>query len=219
MLPKYELIRSRRRSITLIINPDGTLTVRAPMQASQEYIDQLVARKAGWINDHIARLKTHPPVEKKKFIEGESFVFMGDPYKLKLVDAKKISLEDDLCLPRTMAGKAEQHLIRWYRKQAKKIISERVSWFAGQMGMKYKSVKITGARTRWGSCGPNNTLNFSWRLITAPLPVVDYVVIHELAHTEVKNHSRKFWDKVAETLPNHKQFRKWLRHNNHILVF
>lgn len=219
MIPKYELIRSRRRSISLIVKPDATLTVRAPLQASQVYIDQVLARKADWINGRMAQLKLHPPMEKKKFVDGEAFVFLGDAYKLKVVEAKKISLGEDLYLPASMAGKAELNLIKWYRKQARKVIAERVSWYAGQMGMKYQSVKITGARTRWGSCGPNNTLNFSWRLITAPLPVVDYVVIHELAHTEVKNHSRKFWDKVGETLPNYRQFRKWLRQNNHILVF
>jgi predicted metal-dependent hydrolase len=91
------------------------------------------------------------------------------------------------------------------------MISERVNIYSAKHGFAPKQVKITSARTRWGSCSPDGTLNFTWRLVMAPLDVIDYVVVHELVHLRVKNHSRKFWKAVEEIMPGWRLQRKWLR--------
>jgi predicted metal-dependent hydrolase len=107
----------------------------------------------------------------------------------------------------------------WYRQNARQILHERVKVYSQQHGFQYQSIRITSARTRWGSCSASRSLNFSWRLIMAPLEVVDYVVVHELVHTVVHNHSKRFWKKVERILPDYNERRKWLRKNgSHLMI-
>jgi predicted metal-dependent hydrolase len=114
-------------------------------------------------------------------------------------------------------GQARQEFIKWYRQQARTMITPRVNTCSAQAGLQYRKIKISGALKRWGSCSRINNLNFSWRLIMAPLAIIDYVVAHEVAHLEHKNHSRNFWRKVAALDPDYKQHRKWLSQNGHLL--
>jgi predicted metal-dependent hydrolase len=115
--------------------------------------------------------------------------------------------------PAALSTAARAALIR----EAEKVISERCAWFAARTGWQPNGVRISAAQSRWGSCGIRGTLHFSWRLIRAPLPVIDYVVVHELAHLVERNHSRRFWVKVATVLPDFQQPRRWLRMNGHLL--
>jgi predicted metal-dependent hydrolase len=115
-------------------------------------------------------------------------------------------------------GKAREAFIDWYRQQARSVISERVQRYSSPSGIRYEKVKITNARKRWGSCSTKGNLCFSWRLAMAPLEVIDYVVVHELAHIEHRDHSRGFWEKVQTMLPDYKNRRKWLRDNDHTLT-
>ena len=104
-------------------------------------------------------------------------------------------------------------MIAWYKQEAKEIITERANLYSRLTGWKFKLISITSAETRWGSCGTKGSINFAWKLIMAPLEVVDYVVIHELTHLAVRNHSAKFWDKVRDVVPDYKTRRKWLNDN------
>lgn len=108
-------------------------------------------------------------------------------------------------------------LLGWYKEQARRKIPDRVNWYGRRIGLETGPIKITDARKRWGSCGKRNSLNFSWRLIIAPLHVLDYVVIHELAHTVERNHSRRFWSKVATMCPSYRSGMRWLKDNEHLL--
>ena len=101
-------------------------------------------------------------------------------------------------------------LTRHYQQQARKYLTERVEYFARKYNLKYGDIHITSAITRWGSCSSNNNLNFPWRLLMAPREVIDYVVVHELAHTVHKNHSSRFWELVESIEPN------WKTHRNHL---
>jgi predicted metal-dependent hydrolase len=101
--------------------------------------------------------------------------------------------------------------------EAERTLRERCAWFAALTGWQPNGVRLSAAKSRWGSCGINGTLHFSWRLVRAPLPVIDYVVVHELAHLAERNHSRRFWLKVAAVLPDFQRQRRWLRQNGHLL--
>ena len=105
----------------------------------------------------------------------------------------------------------------WYTTQANSLIAERVQWYAAKYGFEYHQVKITKAKTRWGSCSPNGNLNFSWRLIMAPMQAIDYVVVHELVHLHEKNHARGFWAQVEAILPDYVQQVRWLKSNGYRL--
>jgi predicted metal-dependent hydrolase len=93
-----------------------------------------------------------------------------------------------------------------------------VNLYAAQYGLRYEKIRITSAQTRWGSCSPKGTLSFTWRLVMAPLEVIDYVVIHELAHLRVKNHSKTFWAEVESMLPDYTRHVAWLRKNGKFLT-
>jgi predicted metal-dependent hydrolase len=100
-----------------------------------------------------------------------------------------------------------------YRARAREIITERCEYFAQKMGLRYSAIRINGAKKRLGSCSAKNSLNFTWRLVLAPLRVIDYVVIHELCHIEVKNHSARFWNKVRDFCPSYREEKRWLKEN------
>ena len=140
-------------------------------------------------------------------------MYLGNEYPLEIVKGLRTSLllEGSFKLAESAQGEAAVEFECWYRNQARQILTERVNAYASQHNLQYKGIKITSARTRWGSCSPTGSLNFSWRLVLAPMDVVDYVVVHELAHTVFHNHSKRFWKKVEQILPDYKERRKWLR--------
>ncbi|HLD77173.1 MAG TPA: M48 family metallopeptidase, partial [Rickettsiales bacterium] len=107
----------------------------------------------------------------------------------------------------------------WFKVKALKIIEKKLDHFGKKFGLKYKRIRITNARTRWGSCSYDNSLNFSWKIITAPKKIVDYVIIHEMAHLRHKNHSTRFWNLVAEMMPDYEKYDQWLKKNHFLLHF
>ncbi len=209
-----KLFRSRRRSLGLEITQDALLVVRAPHRASLEYIQNVLLKKADWILKKQAQAQArkvkNPP---KKFVDGENFYYLGKPYLLKLVDVDTISLTDYLEFPRIFLLDAQQRLTQWYKRQASEKVKERVELYSKITGLAYSKIKISHAAKRMGSCSVNGNLNFSWRLVMAPLENMDYVVVHELIHLDERNHSRRFWNKVRAVLPDYKEKDSWLKDN------
>ncbi|OGC05763.1 hypothetical protein A3H38_03935 [candidate division WOR-1 bacterium RIFCSPLOWO2_02_FULL_46_20] len=111
----------------------------------------------------------------------------------------------------------QQYSVAEYWEQACSTIIKRVDHYCVTTGLKYRKFSLSRARRRWGSCSQSGNVRFNWRLILVPLPVIDYVVVHELMHLVVKNHSKKFWRKVSEIMPNYRVHRKWLRENGQLL--
>ena len=108
-------------------------------------------------------------------------------------------------------GILELALERWYRTEAARLINERTDKLSSDMGISYKRIVIRGQKTRWGSCSRKKNLSFNWKLIMAPQPVLDYVIIHELIHLKEMNHSKKFWELVAQYCPGWREHKKWLK--------
>jgi hypothetical protein len=102
-------------------------------------------------------------------------------------------------------------LEQWYRMQAAKLIKERANKLSAQLELTYNQLIIRGQKTRWGSCSHKGNLSFNWKLIMAPEPIIDYVIIHELVHLKEMNHTKKFWELVAKHCPQWREHRKWLR--------
>ena len=212
----HKIIRTkRRRTIALIIGPDATLTVRAPIRTPVEYIEQLVSKKISWIKRKIREVRSRPTVPGKEFVTGESFLFLGKPYKLSFSKNTQTPLDfrGGFVIAQEYQPHAKQLLTDWYKKRGREKITERVEWYSRSLGLKCRTINITAAKKRWGSCTADGNLNFSWRLIMAPLSIVDYAVVHELAHLEEKNHSKKFWNKIRTIFPDYKDRAKWLKEN------
>ena len=215
------LIRTRRKSIGLTITRDAQLVVRAPHRTPLTEIERLLAEKKAWIRQKLEFFRQHPLPPPKKFVEGEEFLFLGQTYRLRVMEdlPKAVVLDDGLMICETVLKNARDHVLFWYHRQAFEYIKARVDHFAELAGLTYRSVKINNARTHWGSCSFSKQLNFTWRLIMAPPAVVDYVIVHELMHLRHRNHGSKFWDDVAQVMPDYKRHELWFKENSHRLVF
>lgn len=218
-IPIEKIVRSRRRTIALVITPDAHLIIRAPLRAPAAMIDKVIREKSGWIRKKIGEMKERPQVVIHAYEEGEIFWFLGRAYPLHIVDdpGAEILRTDRICISRTLHPDIRRRIKRWYMAEAHKEIHSRCMWFSMMTGYSPASVRITDARQRWGSCTSRGGLNFSWRLIQAPLEIVDYVIVHELVHLRQPDHSRKFWAKVEALMPDYKRRRKWLRENERLL--
>ncbi|MDI6744249.1 MAG: SprT family zinc-dependent metalloprotease [Thermodesulfovibrionales bacterium] len=216
-----KIIRSKRRTIALEVARDASLVVRAPYRTPLYFIEKVVFKKRFWIKEKQEFVRNrYEKIVLKEFVSGEGFLYLGNTYKLEFVDISDISIEfnNNFQISRKYSDTAKELLIAWYKEQAYHKISERVDRYASMTGLKYTEVKISDAQKRWGSCSAKGNLNFSWRLIMAPLRVIDYVVVHELAHLEEKNHSKKFWNKIKIMMPDYEHYKDWLKENRHLLV-
>ncbi|HLE14741.1 MAG TPA: SprT family zinc-dependent metalloprotease [Anaerolineales bacterium] len=210
------LVRSRRKSIALIVELDGGLTVRVPLRLSHDVIEAFVQEHASWILQKQQEAWQQRAMSGMKlYAPGELFWYLGEQYPLEIVPAVTplLVLDGTFKMASQALPRAEQVFILWYREQARQVIGERVKLHARRLGLACEKLRITGARTRWGSCSSKKTLSFTWRLVLAPLPAVDYVVVHELCHLVEPNHSKAFWSSVAAALPDYKPRRAWLRKN------
>jgi predicted metal-dependent hydrolase len=214
-----KIVRSRRRTIALVITPEAHIIVRAPHRAPAAMIDQMIREKSGWIRKKIGEIKQRPQAPVHTYEEGEIFYFLGRTYPLHIREGfdGKIERTDRLCVCSTLKPDIRNRVKHWYIGEAHKEIHARCMWFSMTTGYTPASIRVSDARRRWGSCTSRGGLNFSWRLIQAPLPIVDYVIVHELVHLRQPDHSKKFWAKVGEIMPDYEQRRKWLRENEHLL--
>jgi predicted metal-dependent hydrolase len=215
-----KVIHSKRKSFSLIVDKEGELLVRAPNGATRRQVQEIVEAHRDWILKKQAEIiKKNQDLRPPRFTEGEAFWFLGQLYPLTVVEdaPHALHLNGHFILAQRYASQAQAVFEAWYKAQARRVLKERVDHWAKQYGLRYASIRITAARTRWGSCSSKDSLNFSWRLIMAPLEVVDYVVVHELAHLKQRNHSKAFWAEVARMLPTYQQHRQWLKKNGYRL--
>ncbi|MFH1859913.1 MAG: SprT family zinc-dependent metalloprotease [bacterium] len=217
-----QIIRSKRKTVSIEITRDARLIVRAPKATPLGFIEKFILKKRLWIQDKQKLVKEkHSQSQPKEFVNGKEFLYLGNTYRLYIVAENApplLLLGQEFCLLRTYLSEARQLFIDWYKQQAYEKIKERVDVYSNLFGLKYNKFSITDAQKRWGSCSAKDNLCFAWRLIMAPLYVIDYVVIHELTHIVEKNHSQKFWNKVKIIIPNFKESKKWLKEHGHLLV-
>jgi predicted metal-dependent hydrolase len=184
-------------------------------------IEQFIVRKQSWIADKQRFVRErYAGVRPKVFADGEQFLYLGNTYRLYIVHDSELPLHFNhaFFLSKDSISRARELFVAWYEEQASVTIRKRVDWYAPLFGLKYNTFSVTRAQRLFGSCSARNNLHFAWRLIMAPVPAIDYVVIHELAHITEKNHSRRFWTIVERMLPDYGQGMHWLRDNGHLLV-
>ena len=204
----------------MYINDDAALIVRAPFNISEKMLNKVVLKH----EDRLQKMQKEVQIRnlnfnKKEFINGERFLYLGNYYHLKLVGNQEALLDfkDEFLLSKKYLSDAKDIFVIWYKKRAYETISQRVKLYAQKKGFKYNKINITNARKRWGSCSHQGNLNFTWRLIMAPLSIIDSVVLHELVHLEMKNHSKAFWNKVGILNPEYKEHKDWLKNNGYLL--
>ncbi|RFT15747.1 MAG: putative metal-dependent hydrolase [Candidatus Saccharicenans subterraneus] len=209
------IIRSERRTVGLEVNDRGELIVRAPERLSRAAIDEIIRKHRRWIEKKLAEAeKRRQMFRPKKFVEGEKFLWLGSEYPLRITGEGRPALKftgREFVLSARWQGRAREIFKKLYRRKALAYLSLRTRQLAELNGFKFTRLRLSSATTRWGSCSARGTVSLTWRLILAPPEIIDYVIIHELAHTREKNHSRAFWNLVEAHLPDYRRKRLWLK--------
>jgi predicted metal-dependent hydrolase len=191
-----------------------------PKRMSQRRINSIIEEKAHWIRRAIENDAAAPKFVPKTYRAGETFAHLGQNYTLTstAVALDWPTIQDSAISVNTSdSALIKVQIEAWYLHQATQHLTSRTAYFEALMGLHPKGIKTKYYKSRWGACSAQGDLTFNWRIIMAPASVVDYVVIHELAHLKHHNHSPLFWGCVEETMPNYKEHSLWLKENGHML--
>jgi predicted metal-dependent hydrolase len=210
---KYTITRSRRKTVALCVR-GGELEVRAPLRTPVSEIEKFIRLKSKWIENKLAL--TGEQTARRDHFElsyGSMILYRGVLYPIEAKEGDRAGFDGKrFYAPQNLPPEhIKAACIKVYRILAKRDLTAKTHEFAALMSVKPESVKITAARSRWGSCSMKKHINFSWRLVMASDDLIDYVVVHELAHLSEMNHSDKFWPIVARVLPDFTQRRKKLK--------
>ena len=205
---EYRLQRVRRRTIGFQVSELG-LTVRAPRWISVREIEAAIVQSQHWIFKKQIEWRARSEQRRLtaiRFADGGHVQYLGNRMQLRLGSAIPHAHEDANEIRLAVAAEASEAEVRralhtWLQQQAHRIIGERLERFSGRTGARFAGWRLSSARTQWGSCSPDGRIRLSWRLVHFALPVIDYVIAHELAHLRELNHSSRFWREVARLLP------------------
>ena len=215
IIPK-KIIRSKRKSIALVVNSDGELIVRAPYYSDIATIMGFVEAKQNWLQRQCsAVIEANSNFCRITMSEGDIVKFLGEDYTINLCNVDSIILFDTYI--KVPFAYSCDELLAWLKNKALVLLQKRVTYYATVMCVLPKKVKISCARKRWGSCSFSNNINLAWHLIMCPPAVIDYVVVHELSHITNKSHDRAFWQRVAGVLPYYREQEKWLKTNGKLM--
>ncbi len=217
-------LRKKRgcRNIVLRVDERG-LRVTAPLRSSDGEVIKFVTTKQSWIAKHLGFYK-NLPLLKSSFQTGDFLPYLGENCSVVLSEGKnkrpKIEkVANTFFISSNFDAVPKKFIKKWYLQQAEQVIGERVEIWKQKFGASVNSVSIRSQRSRWGSCSTKGNLNFNWKLVMAPLDVVDYLVIHELTHLRHMNHSGAFWETVEMHCPDYADKEKWLKQNGPMLSF
>ena len=219
----YSVKRSAKRTkITITVERDRTVVVQAPNHASDEAIARIVEAKRYWIYEktgHVQKYMDRPHPPGKELVNGESALYLGRSYRIEIVnnETKCIQFDQRFLVPASLACQKKGAMREWYIARARERILPRVVKQARELGVSFGRARIVDSRYRWGSCTVRDNINLNWRLIKAPIFVVDYVISHELAHLLEPNHTPRFWNIVKTQVPAMDRARGWLREHGQIL--
>ncbi len=216
----YHWVESlKAKTVRINISREQGLRVTVPVRGSRRSpinIPELLFKKSNWILKHLERIKKE---EKPRLTNGGTLLYQGEPHKIFIKSDSQgtfplfptvVKSNQSIIIYAREASDASDLLREWFRERAKKEIPRRLEEMNLQIGLPYKKIIIRNQKSRWGSCAPNGTLSFNFRLMMAKPAVLDYVIIHELIHLQVPNHSLRFWKQVATYDPDYVSHRHWL---------
>ena len=216
-LINYTLKRSsRRRSIGLQINDQG-LTVSMPLRATEKWLHSVLQEKALWVVDKLDSWQSKKALIQN-WADGEQILFRGESFTLRVI-ASLFKAPPQLTASELIIHVADgdnqsaikKAVMQWNKREAARVFEECVAHFAPLMNVSPREIKLSAARTQWGSCTSQGVVRLNWQLVTMPLHLIDYVVVHELAHLLEMNHSPAFWSVVESVCPDYAKMRGELR--------
>ena len=222
----FEFKRGQRRTIGFSVGPDG-LVVHAPKWVALHEVERALQTKAAWILRKLIETRSRDRRQADQQVDwrdGVTLPWLGDTLTVVLgqspfpgVRAPELTAgASGPMLRLALAPAASPEHIRnavqaWLLPQARRVFIERLDHFAPQLQVQWRTLALTNAKTRWGSARIDGAIRLNWRLMHFPLPVVDYVVAHELSHLRVMDHSPRFWDTVRSVVPNYAELRRQLK--------
>lgn len=215
---------NRRATVALTIEPPGRLVVTAPAETTIDKLNGVVRHKAPWVIQRIKRASDRPPASSdREFVTGETIYYLGRQYRLKLIPATPGWPEGYLRggwlhvpIKQNLKGQARvraarQVVLAWLREHADHYLPNRLDDLCTWNRLERPSVIVREQRKRWGSCDARGTLRINWRIVQAAVPLIDYVLLHELVHLQHPNHTRAFWAEVERLVPDYERRRQDLR--------
>ena len=201
------------------MEPTGSVLVVAPERLSIDRLDAIVTRKAQWINRRRRRGEDHgPPLSPREFVSGESVLYLGRNYRLKVHPGETGAAKlrgGWLHVPAPAGAQQAAHvraaLVSWLRRHAAVRLPERVAAWQPKAGVPLPRIIVANQQRRWGSCDQCGTIRLNWRIIQAPMRLVDYVVVHELVHLRHRGHGRDYWQAVGRVMPDYERRREDLK--------
>lgn len=217
---KYKVIYSSRRTLSICISPDNGIVVRAPHRASEKKIEQFVSEKAGWIRKHVENNSNLIRLNQgKRYIDGESHLFMGKENVLKINHSQQIYVSHYDNIIEAGVNGAASNMIKplldnWYMQKAREIFPEKTDEILRKFSsynFSPSSLVVRSLRSRWGSCNSEGKITLSSELIKLDQVFLEYVIIHELCHLKYHHHGKDYYRLLKELFPNYKAVRKELR--------
>lgn len=208
----YNILRRKVKNIRISVNKDKVVNVIIPLKYPQIELDKILIEKESWIRKKLL----HFDNLKNNFfsLNGNEILYLGKKYSFHLksemknyfqIDEEKKCIYSGVDL---LNGKMQEH---WLKQEARRIIEERIALVNNNRRFIVKKIFIRSQKTKWGNCSSNKNISFNWRLVKAPLDVIDYLVVHELVHLEEMNHSKNYWHKVSQLCPAYKEANLWLK--------
>ena len=207
----------RRKTLSIFIERDGSIRVLAPAKASDEKIENAIKANEYQIFKKLAKWKElNQGKVTRQFVNGQSFLYLGKNYRLSIVENQEVPLtltSGNFRLDKKQLSKAEKVFKEFYRNKAEKKIADRLKLIGKKFSTKPTSVKVMDLQNRWASWTPSNGLNFHWKVVMAPVPVIDYIITHEMVHLKYPSHSPEFWNELDKKMPNFREYEQWLKLN------
>ncbi len=217
---QYSIIYSERKTISIIVERDRSVIVRAPINTDKDLIDKEIQKRKRLLQKKIEHNQKYPfEKQVKEFVSGESILYLGKGYKLYVQDdpIEGVKFDSKFFISKKNQKRANEIFKDWFIKSAEEIIIPRAKAIAAQIGVLYNNITILDLKYRWGSCTPKDNIHLNWRLIKAPMGVIEYIIVHELTHLLEANHTQEFWNRIAAKLPNYEKAKSWLKENGHEL--
>ena len=218
IVPDY-IERSKRKTLSLTVLKNGNVIIKAPINMSDEVINQFVEDKQAWIREKLMSIKE----TQNKFediISMQKCLIYGNKYTIIKADVKQIQTNEkfELIIPYKFDGeKLSKAITNWFKKLSKKILQDRLNFIENRINLKSSSFKVNDSRGRWGSCNSYGNITLNYRVIMLPPNIIDYVIVHELCHLIELNHSKRFWQNVENFLPNYEIQRKNIKEYGFLL--
>ncbi len=216
---KYTLKKNKRKTASIYIERDGKITVLVPEKSTEKEIHRIIEKKRPWIYRHLAEWKDLNATRiEREYVNGEGFLYLGRTYRLKIVKSQKASLllkNGHFCLDAKSKnnGTPEVAFKDFYRVKGMVKIPERIQHYQTKTGLKATGIKVIDLKNRWASCTAKGSINFHWKCMMAPLTILDYIIVHELAHLKYPRHTQAFWNQIDKVLPDYQERKQWLKVN------